>query len=150
MLLLVAVAAGAIVVGCGDDGDSTDASGAAPTKAEYLAQADKICSDGDAEIDQAAGEVFGSAETEPSRSDQVAFIEDTVLPSIQEQIDGVRALTPPAGDEETITAALDESQSALDQAKKNPPSITEEGGAGDPFAKSSKLLSDYGFEACGS
>jgi hypothetical protein len=73
-----------------------------------------------------------------------------VIPSIQSQIDGIRDLTPPEGDEETITEFLDTAQSAVDEAEQDPSVLAEggPGGAGNPFGETQQLAADYGFENC--
>ena len=157
---LVALALTAVVaVGCGDDDEetttaatgaetTTEATGEPLSKEEFIAQADQICSEGDAQIDQAAGETF--AEGEPTPEEEEAFVTDTALPNIQGQIDGIRALTPPEGDEKDVAAILDAAQTAIDEAEEDPSLLGPGGEGSDPFAKASKLAQDYGLEDCGS
>lgn len=139
---------------CGDDDDEATtssagtATGAPLSKQEFIQQADQICADGNAEIEQAAGETFSGGR--PSAEDQEAFFTDTVVPTGQRTIDDVRALTPPEGDEEEVTAFLDSAQSAIDEVEADPAALAdvEEGGSSDPFAETNKLAKDYGFEEC--
>lgn len=144
---------------CGDDDDetttaatgeetSTAATGEPLSKEEFVTQADQICAEGDAQIDEAARATF--AEGEPTPEEQEAFVTDTVVPNIQGQIDGLRALTPPEGDEEDVAEILDAAQAGIDEAEENPSSLGPGGGGSDPFAEASKLASDYGLEDCGS
>lgn len=145
-LLLVGGAA-LIGAGCGDDDEDTTAASSAPlSKQEFVQQADQICADGDAEIDQAAQETF--AQGRPSPEEEEAFITDTVIPSAQRQVDGLSALTPPEGDEEDAAAIVDAAQSALAEVEKDPAAVTEEGGSSDPFAEATKLAKDYGITEC--
>jgi hypothetical protein len=141
----LAVLAMAVAVGCGDDEESTEG---APTKEEFIAQADEICAEGDAEINQAAQETFGQGR--PSPQQQEEFITETVLPSIQDQIDGIRELTPPEGDEEAINEFLDSAQTALDESVEDPTTIVEsaQGSGEDPFAETARLGEEYGFQNC--
>lgn len=149
---LVVLVMAAVVIGCGGDEGSDESSEPAqenaPTKEEFIAEADQICADGDAEIDQAAEEAFGQGPPSPEEGEQ--FIAETVLPSIQTQVDGIRDLTPPEGDEETITEFLDTAQSAVDEAEQDPSALAEggQGGAGNPFGETQQLAADYGFENC--
>jgi len=146
-LLVGAVAL--IGAGCGDDDEGTTAaSGAPPTKEEFIAQADQICADGNAEIAQAAQETFSEGRTTPEGEE--AFVTDALIPSTRRQIDDVRALTPPEGDEQDVAEILDSAQSALDQVEEDPATVTQtqEGSESDPFAESSKLAADYGLEEC--
>jgi hypothetical protein len=136
-------------VGCGgDDEESSEA--AAPTKEEFIADADQICADGDAEIDAAAQETF--SEGRPSAQEQEQFVQETVLPSIQEQIDGIRELTPPEGDEEAIDEFLTSADTAVDEAEQDPSVLLQggqrQGSADDPFAETAQLAEEYGFQNC--
>ena len=135
-------------VGCGDDDEETTpaASSAPPTKEEFIEQADQICADGDAEIEQAAQETFSQGR--PSPEEEEAFITDTAIPSIQTQVEGLSALTPPEGDEEDVAAIVDAAESALAEVEEDPAAITEEGGRNDPFAEATKLAEDYGITEC--
>jgi hypothetical protein len=160
MTILALAGAGVALVatGCGgdDDDDTTAATTATTTaaageplsKQEFIAEADTICSQGDREINQAANETFGGGQ-EPSQEEQEQFVTDTVLPNIQGQIDGIRALTPPEGDEDQVTAIVDAAQSGIDEVEQDPSAFTQQGGGSDPFAEANRLAQDYGLTACG-
>jgi hypothetical protein len=161
-LLLAAVAATAIVAGCGDDDETTTstpttttgatgasgatgAADASPEKAAFLKEADAICAAGDKEIDAEANEVFGSGE--PSAKEQSDFVENTVIPSIQEQLDQLSELDPPAEDADEFDGIVDDAQSALDELESDPSSLTS---GSDPFADVNQRAQDFGLTACGS
>jgi hypothetical protein len=131
--------------GCGGDDEE---SAEAPTKEEFIAEADRICAEGDAEIDAAAQETF--SEGRPSPQEQEQFLEETVLPSIQQQIDGIRELTPPEGDEEEVDEFLISADAAVGEVEANPSLLTqgEEGSSTDPFAETARLGEQYGFRNC--
>jgi hypothetical protein len=159
LMVLVAVGVGAALVaaGCGgnDDDDTsattatTGAAGDEPlSKEQFILSADQICARGDQEIEKAAGEVFQQGQ-QPSREEQEQFITDTVLPNVQQQIDGIRALPAPEGDEDQVTAILDAAQEAIDTGEADPAALTGQG-ADDPFAEANKLAEDYGLKSCGS
>jgi hypothetical protein len=157
---LVALAVTAVVaVGCGDDDEetttaatgeetSTAATGEPSTKEEFIAQADQICAEGDQQIDAAAGETFTEGDPTPEEEEQ--FITETVLPNIQGQIDSLRALTPPEGDEKEVGEILDAAQAGIDETEEDPTSLTQEGEGDDAFAEASRLAADYGLEDRGS
>jgi hypothetical protein len=157
-LLALTLAAGLIAAGCGDDDDDTTAATTTSTtttagatgeplsKDEFIAQADAACKAGDKKIDAAADEVFSNGN--PSQADQEAFVTDDVIPNIQEEVDGIAALTPPEGDEEEVAAIVDAAQSAIDEITADPSLLTEQG-AGDPFTEANQLAKDYGLEVCG-
>jgi hypothetical protein len=155
---LAAMVAGLIVLtGCGggDDTSSTSAGasgtsgeqGAALTKSEFLTQGNAICAQGTKEIQAAGKELFTQSQA-PTPAEQEKFATDTLIPSIQSQIDGIEALTPPAGDEDQVNAITDAAQSALDKAKADPSLLTDQGGQSDPFAEANKLANSYGLDEC--
>ena len=144
LMLACLAATGLIAAGCGDDDDD---GGDALTKEEFVTQGNKICTDGNAEIEAEAEEVFASGQ--PTPEEELAFAEDSVVPNIQSQIDGLRDLTPPEEDEETVTEMLDAAQAALDRAEADPSLLTSAGGE-DVFVDVNVQLNDYGLTECGS
>ena len=161
--LLAAVAVA--LAGCGDDGDdtttststvtgATGASGASGAEgatgllpADFAAEADAICKAGDAELDEAANEVFGDTSQEPSQAEQEKFVAGTVIPGIQDQIDGLRALGEPEEGSEEFTAFLDDAQDALDAVQDDPSALFGEGGD-DPFADVEDQARELGLSEC--
>jgi hypothetical protein len=150
---LLAAGLALVVAGCGgDDETSTSTSivgatgtgGVTLTKEEFLAQANSICKQGSKAIDQAAEGLFSGQQPTDAEIEQFAQI---LVPGIQAQIDAVRALPAPEGDEETITTFLDESQSALDQVEADPPLLAASGDA-SPFTESNRLATEYGLTEC--
>ena len=137
--------------GCRPDDDderrtgATGATGEALTKDEFIKQADQICADGDKSINEAFN-ALGSGQ--PSQQEQEQVVTDTVVPEIQGEVDGISALTPPAGDEEEVSAILDAAQSAVDQVKEDPSLLTQQG-AEDPFNEANQLAKEYGLKVCG-
>jgi hypothetical protein len=141
-LTLVAVmAAGLAAVACGSSSDD------APSKAEFVKQADAICKKGNQDINQAAQKVF-TTKSQPSRAEFEKFANDTLIPSVQKQVDGVDGLTPPKGDEDQVQKITDEANAAIAKAKQDPTLL--ESNKSDPFAKANKLATDYGLKVCGS
>ena len=145
-----ALAAGAAIAlgaaGCGgsDEEGSATENAAALSKEDFIAQADQICTDGDASIDAAGQEQFASGQ--PTDEELTQFFVDTVLPTIGDEIDEIRTLGVPEGDEELVTAVLDSAEQAVADATADPESLT---GGSDPFAESNKLATAYGLEVCG-
>ena len=148
-LLVLALAMSLIAAGCGDDDDDGDGGGDAPTKEEFIAEADQVCSDGDAEIEAAAEETFGQSNQPPTPAEQEQFASEQVIPNIEEQVDGVDELTPPEGDEDEIQAIVDAANEGLDAGRDDPSLFTEQAGE-DPLAEASRLAQDYGLKVCGS
>lgn len=140
---LLALLLCALVAGCGGDDDSGgDSGGEALPKAEFVEQANAICAEGNAETEEALGELEN-----PTEEDAIAFLTDTFLPNVRDQVEEIRGLGFPEGDEETLTATLDEVESVLDTVEEDP----EAAAAGDdPFAEVNEELNAYGLTECGS
>jgi hypothetical protein len=132
------LAAGLLAAGCGGGDDDL-------TKAEFVNQADAICKKGNQEIDKAAKQVFTSKQA-PSKAQFEKFVNDTLIPNTQSQIDQVRDLNPPSADEDQVNVLLDEAQAGLDKVKQDP-TVLE--GKVDPLKKANQLAKDYGLTECG-
>jgi hypothetical protein len=133
------LAVGVLAAGCGGgDDDSTTSS---LTKSEWIAKADAICQQGNQEIEQAAQQQFGNQR--PSAAELQQFATGTALPNTQTQVDKIRALGAPSGDEDQVNEILDTVQADIDKAKA----------AGDiensTFADGNALAKQYGLKVCG-
>lgn len=141
-LFSLILATGLLAAGCGGD-DETET--AAPlSKSEFVVQADAICAAGNKEIDQAFSEL--SQDSSQAEFDQV--VTETVIPSISGQIDDLRALGAPEGDEDQINAALDSAQEATDKAEEDPSILNDPQGE-DPYTEAEQQLREYGITKCG-
>jgi hypothetical protein len=149
----------AVVAGCGGGGSSSssttggstelDSGGAAPTKAVFIKEADKVCGDSEDELTE---EVTEYAEEHnipiegegPSKGQQTELFQEVVLPNIARQGEEIAALTPPEGDEATIEDLTSTLEGEVVEAE-------EEGGVGDgALAGATKKARAYGFKTCGS
>jgi hypothetical protein len=72
-----------------------------------------------------------------------------VIPSVEDQIDQVTALTPPEGEEETFEEFSDQAASDLEEVKSDPSVLLERGGGEDPFAETNQLARELGLQVCG-
>jgi hypothetical protein len=142
----IAIAATLIVglgaAGCGgSSSQSGSTSTAAITKPAFLAKANAICRKGNKQTN-AAGATLGR---HASQAQIVAVLKRTDIPSIQAQIDGIRALGAPSGDQATVTNLLSLAQADLNKVKSNPALLV---GKSDPFADFAKIAHPYGLKAC--
>jgi hypothetical protein len=152
VMTLIALVA---VAGCGGAGNSastTPANNGAPlTKAQFIAQADKVCKATTDKISSAATKLRDSAKktgTLPVR-EVASFLTKTSLPAYDAMLDDLRALTPPKDDEKTIDGLIAALAGAIDTAKSDPVKYSKNGSA-DPFDDANKRAIDYGMEVCGS
>jgi hypothetical protein len=145
----VLVALAAVVAGCGGSDDSDTS--ASLTKAQFVKQADAICVNSNKEIESEfesyAKEKGWDENKEPSKDQQEEAIVDVVAPNIQGQVDEIKDLGAPEGDEETIETMLAAVEEGVEELEENPGQLTEEGK--NPLAKGSKLARDYGLAECG-
>jgi hypothetical protein len=139
LALSAVLALGAIAAGCG--GGDDDSSTSDLTKAEWIAKADAICQQGNQAINQAAKQQFGNQK--PSAAEVQKFATETALPNTQSQVNQIKALGAPAGDEDQVNKILDTVQADIDKAKA----------AGDieenTFADGDALAKQYGLKVCG-
>lgn len=152
-LVVAVLAAGALfAAGCGDDDDSTTtdsgatgASGAPLSETAFVDQANAICRAGSKELDQAAQALFGGQQPTDAQIEQYAT--ETLVPSIQGQIDAIRALTLPEDISDQTTTFLDDSESALDEIEADPSLLAVSDDAG-PFAESNAQAETLGLTEC--
>jgi hypothetical protein len=144
-LALVLVAAG--VAGCGSSSGSSSSSSAAATsaatisKSVFLAKANAICVKGNAQSKAARAKLGAS----PSEEQIVSFVRGTEVPAVQAQIDQIRALGAPAGDQATVKKMLDLAQQAVGRVKVVPTILTT---GEDVFAPFAAIAHPYGLTSC--
>jgi hypothetical protein len=148
----VAVAGGLALAGCGGDDDeststTTGASGtsgvlgaAALTEEEFATQGNEICSAGNQDT-EAAAQALGN---NPSQAELEAYVTDTLVPSIQTQIDGIRALPAPEAQSGDVETFLDDAQEQLDQLESDPSLVTQQ----DLFADVNAQANELGLTEC--
>ncbi|MEX2195640.1 MAG: hypothetical protein WD844_10175 [Thermoleophilaceae bacterium] len=149
-LLVAALAAASLLAACGGDDDDGDGGEQALSKAEYIEQGDAICAEGDREIEQAAEETFSDLEQgeQPSVEEIGEFGQETVLPSLQRQIDRLRELPAPGGDEDEVTAIYDAADEGIQTLQDGDPEDFATGGDA-AFEDANRLAGEYGFQNCG-
>jgi hypothetical protein len=122
---LVAVgllAIGVLAAGCGSSNDDSSTSTTAISKADFEAQGNQICKQGNAEINQ-AGQQLGKNATQSQFED---FVASTLVPNIQKQVDGVKALGAPAGEEDQVNQLVATVQGDIDELKADPSKIRDD------------------------
>jgi hypothetical protein len=138
-----------IVAGCGGSDDGTAASGSL-TKAEFIEKGNAIC----AQTNQQFEEEFSEFEKEHSLSgtgelsnpELIEAAEDIFLPTITLQMEELRALDVPSGEESKVNELLNSAEKGLREAKEKPETLLVQGGG--PFAEANKLAKEYGLDKC--
>lgn len=137
-LAMVAMAA-VLGSGCGDDNDKAT-SGHDP-KAAFLARANAVCRAGN-KVTDAGGQKLGRT---PSAKEVADYVRAAFVPTVQGEINGVRALNPPPGDEAAIKKMLDLAQADLDRVKASPQLLVA---GDDAFGEFAKIAHPYGLTDC--
>jgi len=130
----------AMAVGCGSSDDG-------PSKADFVKKADAVCAKGDKQIDAAASRTFTGKKV-PNQAVLTRFIKAESLPAVRKQIDDIKKLEPPKGDEDKVKAITDGVDDALAKTEAQP-QLAIAGGAKNPFTGPNKLARDYGLKRCG-
>ncbi len=147
--LAVLVAVGLVAGACGN-GDE------ALSKADYVEQANVICAASNAQAELIFEEVTADLPDEPTPqqvSEAVVEIATRMTPIIEAQLDDLRALRAPEGDEDTLAVLFDDVEAAQEEFIQ----LTEDAAAGDqaafreedPFADVNQRAIQYGLTVCG-
>jgi hypothetical protein len=147
LAMLVALIVGICVAGCGSSSSTTETT-TTISKAEFVAKGNAVCIKGEkaqeAEVN-AFVKKHGLENKKPSKAQEAELVEAVFAPNIQSQIDGVKALGAPSGEEPQVESALDLSQQALEKVEANPELAF---GKQDPFAAAGKQLHALGLKKC--
>jgi len=117
--------AGLVVAGCGSSSSSTTTTTtAAISKAEFVAKGNASCVAGEkkqnVEFTAFAKKHGISEKKEPTKAQQTELVDAVFVPNIQAQIDSVKALGAPSGEEQKVASALEAAQEALNKVKAKP------------------------------
>jgi hypothetical protein len=154
--------------GCGDEGGSdvtTDVDALVPSKRDYIVQADTICANAAQGIETQAeiafglgpndftvkpsGEVVFKPGRRPSPGEIERFGSEVVVPAFTDQLEDLRALTPPAGDEDAVVAIYDAADRGVRSLRADPAVFTDSDAVRRELAEARRLGRAYGFFDCG-
>ena len=148
LLALVATAGALAIAGCGG-GDASSSTTTSPplSKVEFIRRADALCRTGNEAAAAAAGEIFTTVE--PPTGAALQQFAEAIVPALQKQVDGIAALSPPAGDEDQVQAIVDAVQEGIDKVEADPSLLAQSAGSVNPFARANTLAKQYGLKVCG-
>jgi hypothetical protein len=157
--------------GCGDDdsggdGDRVSTSGPlVPGKSDYISQADGLRAFYESRVEELGRKRFGlnAKDFKVLPSGQIVFraghrpsdaaIEDfvlgTAIPTLREELDEVRAITPPTGDEAAVAAIHDAAARAVDGLEAEPAAFADDAAVRRLFADARRAGQRYGLRECG-
>lgn len=146
--MAVAALAVVVVASCGSSGE---AGSSGISKAAFIRKANAICEVTQNKLLYKGIRVLrklSRGRTKEETGD--IFVPKWFFPIVEDEIEDVRALGAPSGDEAKIDAILDELQRVLDEDKANPKKFQEEQGEFSlPYRKVERLSKEYGIDACG-
>lgn len=138
ILLSLLFALGGVACSSGSDEDRL-------TEEEFVSQANAICTEGNAAIDEAVEEMVAEAGGSPSDVESQELL-DVILTNVRGQLDDIEALSPPEdleGDVEDLISTAREEADALEDAGVDSIESGE-----TPFEESNAKAEELGLEAC--
>jgi hypothetical protein len=167
--LLVLVIA-LFAVGCGGGGSDGSGSGgssdgdetsggdetASLSKAEFVKQADAVCKKGSEEVraefaaylkENKIKEIGEGNESKAEAEGRIEEVIEAAIPTLRQQLDGIRALAAPTANEAQVNAYLEAAEEGIEKGEEDPVELftaTEK-----VLAKSDKLAKEVGFKVCG-
>ncbi len=151
-VLLAALAAlaliAALVAGCGGDSETDRETTATITKAELIKQGDAICEKAN-EASESEAEEFAEENDftlEKASKEQIEeAVGEVLVPNLNGQVEDLRALGAPEGDEDQVEEIFVSLEGAADEIDDDPGLVFEE----ETLKEPSELAEDYGFKVCG-
>jgi len=153
-LVLLIFSAGLLALGalgCGGSESTADttSSNSEVSKAAFVKQANAICGRTNRELAQLS-ERFSkennlSEKIQPTEA-QVTELSQQALVPIAKQVEEIRALEAPAGEEDEVDAIVTAAEKALEEGEADPAAIY--GAGGGAFAQANRLSAAYGLKEC--
>lgn len=143
-LMVAAVAVG----GCGGSSNANDAS-PAPTKSEFIRQADAICKAQNEERITGLGNFYvkygqqGSEE----KANQEELVRTVALPTLREEATQLSSLAPPSADKAEMKTIIKLLEEGIGKVEEHPILVLTNSSA--LFTNYDKTAQSYGFKICG-
>jgi molecular chaperone DnaK (HSP70) len=119
-LIFGVMAVGLLAVGCGGGDDEP----APIAKKSFYKQANDICWDTSYEkLNPELGKLIrktAKSNEQQTKDIEAEYVADVLVPNVQTEVDELRALGMPRGDEPKIEAFLDEVQEVMEKAEESP------------------------------
>ncbi len=171
-LVAICLAAGGLGCGAGEDdgggdraAEGSDPGPKAPSKRDYIVQADTICANAEQAIETEAeialgvgaadftvtpsGEIVFKPGRRPSPATIERFGTQVVIPNLRRQLAALRALTPPSGDGATVAEIYDTAEQGIDRLADDPGAFNDRGATRRALNEARALGRSYGFFDCG-
>jgi hypothetical protein len=139
-----------VVAGCGSSSDDTSST-ASLSKAEFVKQGNAICTKGNEQIESEFEEFSKErnlSETKaPPKAVQEEGAEEILIPAINQQVEEIKALGTPEGDEAEVEEIFTTVEEAIEEGEEDPTSLF--GSGPGKFKEANKLAREYGLTVCG-
>jgi len=136
-----------IVVGCGSSDEEATAKPIA--KAAFLKRADSICAETYKRVQNGYEATFKNPSGGEPLSDLKeieAYADGVLIPAKEEEVEELRALGVPPGDEDQVEGILAAYEVGIERAEESPrDAVVSSAGV---FVKATELAQDYGLELC--
>jgi hypothetical protein len=142
-VLGLGLAAASIAAGCGSSSNDNSTTTSSLTKAEWTAKANAICAAGNQQTNQAANQQFGNQK--PTADQIKTFVTGTIIPSVQSQVDQIKALGAPSEIQQQANSLFSLVQADLDKAKADPTLLV----SGNAFQDANAAARGLGLSECG-
>jgi hypothetical protein len=138
---LLALALGALILGCGGGSDS-----AAITRAEFAKQANGICAHAEARKNAALQAYFARTQQAPQGADEIKLVTTVALPPIKAMSEELGQLPIPSDGGNKAEAIVVAFETAIAKVEADPKSVLSQ--TNDPFGEANKLAAKSGMKAC--
>jgi hypothetical protein len=149
-LAIAGVVPALLLASCGEEEPAPEPLPApAISKPEFLREADRICRSGDSQIEAIGDDLYTDVPPgeRPNPGEVRRFALNVVIPRIQSEIDAIRALGAPEGDEREVEAILRATEQGIREIRDDPEGIADGAPAG--FRRAGDLSARYGSKECG-
>jgi hypothetical protein len=141
LALVAALVALLAFAGCGGGDDTTEV-----TKAEFTKQANAGCKEHTKERDELFKKVSSEIDaSEVTRADQERLISEVLLPPFEKDIENLKSLGAPAGDEQQVEAIIEAMEKSVDKVEAKPLVALR---SSSQFAEARALAVKYGLTDC--
>lgn len=134
----------------GESSSGGEESRVAPTsesKQEFVAKATGLCKKQQKAMQANAGKFFKKARKSSSvQANQDRFVKQVLAPGFEAEVEALRKLGAPEGEEEQVEAVLAAIELAIEEARRDPPSYFEGAAV---FKEASRVPAAYGVPVCG-
>lgn len=137
-LLTLSLAAALTLAGCGASG---------PSKAEYIKQADAVCTKAGEDLSKKQGEAIAKLGADAKPEDLTKLISDVLIPNAEGQLAELRKLEKPSDDADTIDGIYSDLEAGLKKVEADPEALTND--PNGPLASANKKARAYGMKVCG-